>query len=153
MIAGWDTTGPGLYYVDSDGQRTRGQRFSVGSGSLYAYGVLDAHYSWCVCLWGWTGRGGWGMCAWKRNPSPEWELARPLVPIRLSVCALVCPCWELHGGDFDARSLPPPAHARDLSVEDAIELGQRSIYHATARDAASGGTASGARLGLAGRGA
>lgn len=33
---------------------------------------------------------------------------------------------------------------RDMSVEDAIELGQRSIYHATARDAASGGTASGA---------
>lgn len=30
-----------------------------------------------------------------------------------------------------------------MSVEDAIELGQRSIYHATARDAASGGTASG----------
>ncbi|KAK2078373.1 Proteasome subunit beta type-5-B [Prototheca wickerhamii] len=76
MVAGWDQNGPGLYYVDSDGQRTRGQRFSVGSGSLYAYGVLDTHYSW------------------------------------------------------------------DMSVEDAIELGQRSIYHATARDAASGGTAS-----------
>jgi 20S proteasome subunit beta 5 len=41
MVAGWDAAGPGLYYVDSDGQRTKGQRFSVGSGSLYAYGVLD----------------------------------------------------------------------------------------------------------------
>lgn len=81
MIAGWDLSGPGLYYVDSDGQRTGGQRFSVGSGSLYAYGVLDSGYSW------------------------------------------------------------------DMSVEDAIELGQRSIYHATCRDAASGGTASGARCG------
>ena len=48
MVAGWDQNGPGLYYVDSDGQRTRGQRFSVGSGSLYAYGVLDTHYSWSV---------------------------------------------------------------------------------------------------------
>ncbi|KFM24035.1 Proteasome subunit beta type-5-B [Auxenochlorella protothecoides] len=76
MVAGWDVAGPGLYYVDSDGQRTKGQRFSVGSGSLYAYGVLDAGYSW------------------------------------------------------------------DMSVEDAVELGQRAIYHATARDAASGGTAS-----------
>uniref|UniRef100_A0A7S3R1D3 Proteasome subunit beta n=1 Tax=Dunaliella tertiolecta TaxID=3047 RepID=A0A7S3R1D3_DUNTE len=76
MVAGYDHTGPGLYYVDSDGQRTQGQRFSVGSGSLYAYGILDQGYKW------------------------------------------------------------------DLSVEDAIELGQRAIYHATFRDAASGGTAS-----------
>uniref|UniRef100_A0A383VU38 Proteasome subunit beta n=2 Tax=Tetradesmus obliquus TaxID=3088 RepID=A0A383VU38_TETOB len=76
MVAGWDPTGPGLYYVDSDGQRTKGQVFSVGSGSLYAYGVLDAGYSW------------------------------------------------------------------DMSVDDAIELGRRSIYHATFRDCASGGTVS-----------
>ena len=48
MIAGWDPQGPGLYYVDSDGQRTSGQVFSVGSGSLYAYGVLDNGYDWCV---------------------------------------------------------------------------------------------------------
>ncbi len=48
MIAGWDPQGPGLYYVDSDGQRTKGQVFSVGSGSLYAYGVLDEGYKWYV---------------------------------------------------------------------------------------------------------
>ena len=77
MVAGWDANGPGLYYVDSDGQRTRGKVFSVGSGSLYAYGVLDDGYKW------------------------------------------------------------------DLSVDEAVELGQRSIYHATFRDAASGGTVSG----------
>ena len=46
MVAGYDPTGPGLYYVDSDGQRTKGQIFSVGSGSLYAYGVLDNGYKW-----------------------------------------------------------------------------------------------------------
>jgi len=33
--------GPGLYYVDSEGGRLKGMRFSVGSGSPYAYGVLD----------------------------------------------------------------------------------------------------------------
>lgn len=76
MVAGWDAAGPGLYYVDSDGQRTSGKLFSVGSGSLYAYGVLDEGYRW------------------------------------------------------------------DLSVEEAVELGQRAIYHATFRDAASGGTVS-----------
>lgn len=32
----------------------------------------------------------------------------------------------------------------DLSVDEAVELGLRSIYHATFRDAASGGTVSGA---------
>ena len=69
MIAGWDETvntcecylsmisfnklhnlclsflcwqGPGLYYVDSEGGRLKGTRFSVGSGSPYAYGVLDS---------------------------------------------------------------------------------------------------------------
>ena len=30
-----------------------------------------------------------------------------------------------------------------MEVDDAIELGQRSIYHATFRDAVSGGTVSG----------
>ena len=76
MVAGWDPDGPGLYYVDSDGSRIKGQRFSVGSGSTYAYGVLDRGYDY------------------------------------------------------------------DMSVEDAIKLGQRSIYHATFRDAYSGGTVS-----------
>eukprot|EP00892_Ulva_mutabilis_P010948 jgi/Ulvmu1/8225/UM041_0034.1 len=76
MVAGWDSSGPGLYYCDSDGQRTRGQVFSVGSGSLYAYGVLDDGYK------------------------------------------------------------------EDISVDEAIELGRRAIYHATFRDTASGGTVS-----------
>ena len=44
MIAGWDTSGPGLYYVDSDGERLKGSLFAVGSGGTYAYGILDSHY-------------------------------------------------------------------------------------------------------------
>jgi len=76
MVAGWDGNGPGLFYVDSEGTRIRGQRFSVGSGSTYAYGVLDRGYKW------------------------------------------------------------------DLTQEEACELGRRAIYHATYRDAASGGTVS-----------
>jgi len=73
MICGWDKRGPGLYYVDSEGQRISGKMFSVGSGATYAYGVMDEGYSF------------------------------------------------------------------DLSVEDALELGKRAIYHATHRDAFSGG--------------
>jgi 20S proteasome subunit beta 5 len=76
MIAGWDKTGFNLFYVDDDGTRLRGRRFSVGSGSTYAYGVLDSGYKW------------------------------------------------------------------NLSVAEAIELGRRSIYHATHRDAYSGGIVS-----------
>ncbi|XP_076628363.1 proteasome beta5 subunit [Colletes latitarsis] len=73
MLAGWDKRGPGLYYVDSQGTRTPGKVFSVGSGSVYAFGTLDSGYKW------------------------------------------------------------------DLSDEEAYELGRRSIYHATHRDAYSGG--------------
>ena len=73
MICGWDKKGPGLYYVDSDGQRMTNPIFSVGSGSLYAYGVLDSGYKW------------------------------------------------------------------ELTVAEAIDLGRRAIYHATHRDAYSGG--------------
>uniref|UniRef100_A0A8C9CV51 Proteasome subunit beta type-5 n=1 Tax=Phocoena sinus TaxID=42100 RepID=A0A8C9CV51_PHOSS len=35
----------GLYYVDSEGNRISGATFSVGSGSVYAYGVMDRGYS------------------------------------------------------------------------------------------------------------
>ncbi|KAF5925713.1 hypothetical protein HPG69_002163 [Diceros bicornis minor] len=45
MICGWDKRGPGLYYVDSEGNRISGTTFSVGSGSVYAYGVMDRGYS------------------------------------------------------------------------------------------------------------
>lgn len=73
MMAGWDKKGPGLFYVDSDGTRLGGKLFSVGSGSTFAYGVLDSGYR------------------------------------------------------------------HDLTVEEAIDLGRRAIYHATHRDAYSGG--------------
>lgn len=76
MICGWDKKGPGLYYVDSDGQRLEGDIFSVGSGSTFAYGILDT------------------------------------------------------GFDFN------------MQPEDAYNLGRRAIYHATFRDAASGGIVS-----------
>jgi len=73
MVTGWDPSGPGLFYCDSDGTRLKGRMFSVGSGSTYAYGILDTHY-------------------------------RP-----------------------------------DLDVQEACELGRRAIFHATHRDAYSGG--------------
>jgi len=73
MVAGWDKKGPSLYMVDDQGERYKGQRFSVGSGSPFAYGVLDSGYR------------------------------------------------------------------HDLSLEEAVELGRRAIYHATHRDGASGG--------------
>lgn len=44
MVAGWDHTGPHLFYMDNDGTRVEGKLFSVGSGSTYAYSVLDSNY-------------------------------------------------------------------------------------------------------------
>ena len=38
--------GPAVFYVDSDGTRIKGDLFSVGSGSTFAYGVLDQGYRW-----------------------------------------------------------------------------------------------------------
>jgi len=73
MVAGWDHRGPNLYMVDNDGTRFSGNIFSVGSGSMFAYGVLDAGYK------------------------------------------------------------------EDLTIKEACELGRRAIFHATHRDAASGG--------------
>ncbi|KAM9646489.1 proteasome subunit beta type-11-like [Trichechus inunguis] len=43
-LCGWDRSGPALFYVYSDGTRLQGDVFSVGSGSPYAYGVLDQGY-------------------------------------------------------------------------------------------------------------
>lgn len=49
MVAGWDISGanpgPHLYYIDDDGTRVEGKLFSVGSGSTYAYGILDSKYN------------------------------------------------------------------------------------------------------------
>ncbi|XP_030016500.1 proteasome subunit beta type-11a [Sphaeramia orbicularis] len=41
-------SGPKLIYVCSDGARLQGNIFSVGSGSPYAYGVLDRELSWSL---------------------------------------------------------------------------------------------------------
>ncbi|CAO2582241.1 Proteasome subunit beta type-5, partial [Lemmus lemmus] len=40
-ICGWDKRGPSLYYVDSEGNRISGNALLVGSGSVYACGVMD----------------------------------------------------------------------------------------------------------------
>ncbi len=74
MIAGYDKEGPQLFYVDSGAMRLNSNFcFSVGSGSTYAYGVLDSGWKW------------------------------------------------------------------DLTETEAITLGRKAIFHATHRDAYSGG--------------
>uniref|UniRef100_A0A3B5LHK5 Proteasome subunit beta n=1 Tax=Xiphophorus couchianus TaxID=32473 RepID=A0A3B5LHK5_9TELE len=44
-LCGWEKEG-GIIYVCSDGARLQGDIISVGSGSPYAYGVLDGGLSW-----------------------------------------------------------------------------------------------------------
>ena len=45
MVTGWDKKGPQLFYVDDDGKCLEGKIFSAGSGSTYAFGVLDSRYN------------------------------------------------------------------------------------------------------------
>uniref|UniRef100_A0A670KA46 Proteasome subunit beta 11 n=1 Tax=Podarcis muralis TaxID=64176 RepID=A0A670KA46_PODMU len=44
VLCGWDDGGPALRYVYSDGTCLQGDIFAVGSGSPYAYGVMDGSY-------------------------------------------------------------------------------------------------------------
>ena len=44
MVTGSDKHGASLWYVDNDATRLKGTLFSVGSGSPFAYGVLDSGY-------------------------------------------------------------------------------------------------------------
>eukprot|EP01055_Gregarina_sp_Pseudo9_P004040 Gregarina_sp_Pseudo_9__4039@NODE_417_length_2880_cov_26_442802_g394_i0_p2_GENE_NODE_417_length_2880_cov_26_442802_g394_i0NODE_417_length_2880_cov_26_442802_g394_i0_p2_ORF_typecomplete_len274_score52_46Proteasome/PF00227_26/4_9e48_NODE_417_length_2880_cov_26_442802_g394_i020572839 len=48
MVTGYDIKkkSASLYFVNDDGTRMEGDIFSVGSGSTYAYGVLDSYYRW-----------------------------------------------------------------------------------------------------------
>lgn len=45
MVCGWDDEGPHIFYVDNEGACVQGNLFSVGSGSLFAYGVLNTEYA------------------------------------------------------------------------------------------------------------
>uniref|UniRef100_G3TZA6 Proteasome endopeptidase complex n=1 Tax=Loxodonta africana TaxID=9785 RepID=G3TZA6_LOXAF len=45
MIYDRDKRGPGLYYTGSEGNQISGAIFSVGCGSVYAYGVTGRGYS------------------------------------------------------------------------------------------------------------
>lgn len=46
MSMGSRTCGPRIIYVCSDGLRLQGELFSVGSGSPYAYSILDSSVYW-----------------------------------------------------------------------------------------------------------
>ena len=50
MIIGWDQIGPGLFYVDSEANRIKIKMISVGSGSTFAFGILDSNYKWNLSI-------------------------------------------------------------------------------------------------------
>lgn len=50
MIIGWDQNGPGLFYVDSSANRIKSNMISIGSGSTFAYGILDSNYNWNLSI-------------------------------------------------------------------------------------------------------
>lgn len=44
ILSGWDTTGFHMFYIDDAGTKVEGNIFSCGSGSTYAYSILDSAY-------------------------------------------------------------------------------------------------------------
>lgn len=114
MVAGWDHKGPGLYYLDSEGARIEGNLFSVGSGSLFAYGILDSNYKYDM----------------------EFDAVRPL-PARPRGARVL---REREREADHRRAAPARLPAARARGAQAIELGRRAIYHATHNDAYSGGT-------------
>lgn len=50
MIAGSDSKGTHLYYLDNDGNRIRGSQFAVGSGGTYANAILDTYVRYDMSL-------------------------------------------------------------------------------------------------------
>ena len=121
MVAGWDLNGPGLYYVDSDGQRTKGKIFSVGSGSLYAYGVLDNGYSWCGKRWRpWPltlavharFKTGWQRCA----PASTGGATQSGSNI---MAAGTCQ-WRMHASLASGLSTTPPSETQSAAAPSVV---------------------------------
>ncbi|KAJ9549527.1 hypothetical protein OSB04_022070 [Centaurea solstitialis] len=90
MIAGWDEKGPGLYYVDSEGGRLKGTKFSVGSGSPYAYGVLDSGYHYDMTID--------EALSWLEDPSITQHSVMEQVVVLLVVLSLLMPTKFYHVG-------------------------------------------------------
>uniref|UniRef100_A0A8C9LIQ8 Proteasome subunit beta n=1 Tax=Piliocolobus tephrosceles TaxID=591936 RepID=A0A8C9LIQ8_9PRIM len=45
ILSGYDHTGFNMFYVDDEGKKVEGNLFSCGSGSTYAYSILDSNYN------------------------------------------------------------------------------------------------------------
>ena len=46
IVGGSDSKGTHLYYCDNDGNRVKGDIFTVGSGGTYAHGIVDSLRRW-----------------------------------------------------------------------------------------------------------
>merc|ERR1712194_524337 len=93
-----------------------------------------------------TMAGGAADCAfWERHLGKEARLHELRHKERMSVAAaskLLSNILYVGSGSTFAYGVLDSGYSEDMSVEDACELGRRSIYHATYRDAYSGGTCS-----------
>uniref|UniRef100_A0A8C9GQ95 Proteasome endopeptidase complex n=1 Tax=Piliocolobus tephrosceles TaxID=591936 RepID=A0A8C9GQ95_9PRIM len=44
ILSGYDHTGFNMFFIDDEGKKVEGNVFSCGSGSSYAYSILDSNY-------------------------------------------------------------------------------------------------------------
>ncbi|KAF8821181.1 putative proteasome subunit beta type [Cardiosporidium cionae] len=131
IIGGYDYRGPQLYLLDSEAKRIKGNCFSCGSGSTYAYGILDSEYRFCDF--------NLEIELQFNGDRMHVNIFYPLLPSReCSSRQYVMLC--LSNGPTNARLHISFCCYSDLTVEEAVELGCKAIYHATHRDAGSGNT-------------
>lgn len=50
ILSGWDATGFHMFYIDDSGSKVEGNLFSCGSGSTYAYSILDSGYNYNLSI-------------------------------------------------------------------------------------------------------
>ena len=106
--------------VDNDGTRISGNLFSVGSGSTFAYGMVFVRALELLTCW---------------------TRARAALEIIwgafMTLCLLLMPMWPVlwwwWTGILDTY------YHYDMTVDEAVDMAKRAIYHATHHDCFSGG--------------
>jgi 20S proteasome subunit beta 5 len=119
MIAGWDKTGPALYYVDNDGATGRRRR-EEGRGAGTAHDTTP-------------------LTSIPTPHTPPPPPSSPSPPGTRLQAKDTMPYFSVGSGSTYAYGVLDGGWRYDLTDDEAIDLGSRAIYHATHRDSYSGG--------------
>ena len=129
MIAGWDKTGPQLYYVDNDGARANCPPWPPRRGAPGALLSSPPSHS----------PTPHPACAFSPPPRPPPTNPHAHATGTRLAAKDAMPYFCVGSGATYAYGVLDGGWRYDLTDDEAIDLGMRAIYHATHRDAMSGG--------------